>query len=239
MLSAAAGFASWPVVETLLAMGADPTVTATNGLDPLMTMTWAHRHPENITRWCEKFPTWNFSRRAGSAGATVATFALMSGPDSMATVDALVKGGVDPLAFTAHSGTTLLHNAAANKDADGELVRYLLRVPGVKALVDTPQRGQTFKWRAQFVVVRLLVRLGNTKALLQAVSEWPKMTPLMTAARNGNAAVIKVLVEEGGADFTLRNARGKTALDLLVGGENALEESRRLLGGGAAATGVE
>ena len=59
------------------------------------------------------------------------------------------------------------------------------------------------------------------------------MTALMYAARNGNAAVIKVLVEEGGADTQLRNARGHTALDMLVGGENAMAEIRgRLVGGG-------
>ena len=52
---------------------------------------------------------------------------------------------------------------------------------------------------------------------------------LIDAARNGNAAVVKVLVEEGGADTQLRNSRGHTALDLLVGGENALQETRMLL----------
>ena len=43
------------------------------------------------------------------------------------------------------------------------------------------------------------------------------------------AVINTVLVEEGGADTQLRNARGHTALDLLVGGENALEETRMLL----------
>ena len=55
------------------------------------------------------------------------------------------------------------------------------------------------------------------------------MTAVMAAAVNGNAAVVKVLVEEGGADTQLRNARGHTALDLLEGGENAPEETRGLL----------
>ena len=41
---------------------------------------------------------------------------------------------------------------------------------------------------------------------------------------------LKNSVEEGRANITLRNARGHTALDLLVAGENALAESRRLLG---------
>ena len=77
------------------------------------------------------------------------------------------------------------------------------------------------------------MKLGAKKAILLEVSEWSKNTALIGgAARNGNAAVMKVLVEEGGADTQLRNARGHSALDLLVGGENALEEMRVLLGGG-------
>ena len=106
-------------------------------------------------------------------------------------------------------------------DADAELVRYLLNLPGVKALVDKPQRGQTLKWKATYLAARLAVKLGNKKTMLRNVNEWSKLTPLITAARNGNAVVMKVLVEEGGADTQLRNARGHTALDMLVGGTNA------------------
>ena len=73
--------------------------------------------------------------------------------------------------------------------------------------------------------------MGAKQALLMEISEWSKLTPLMFAARSGNAAVMKVLVEEGGADTQLRNTRGHTALGMLVGGENALEATRVLLGG--------
>ena len=71
--------------------------------------------------------------------------------------------------------------------------------------------------------------MGTKRPLLVEFSEWPNITALMFAARGGNAAVMKVLVEEGGADTQLRNARGHTALDMLVGGANALEETRVLL----------
>ena len=78
-------------------------------------------------------------------------------------------------------------------------------------------------------ITSAMVKLGAKKAILLEVSEWPKNTALISAARNGNAAVMKVLVEEGGADTQLRNSRGHTALDGLVGGANALEETRVLL----------
>ena len=159
-------------------------------------------------------------------------FAILMGPNKLEAVKALVKAGANPLEITALTGTTCLHNAAANKDADAELVRYLLELPGVRALINTPMRARTLKWKATFLAARLLLKLGAKKAILLEVSEWTKLTPLVCAARNGNAAVMKVLVEKGGADIRPRNVRGHTALDMLVGGENALEETRMLLEGG-------
>ena len=85
------------------------------------------------------------------------------------------------------------------------------------------------KWKAILLAARLFVKMGTLKAVMVETSEWSKLTPLMCAARNGNVAAIKVLVEEGGADTQLRNSRGHTALDGLVGGANALEETRVLL----------
>ena len=165
-------------------------------------------------------------------GGTALGFAIAFGPNKLEAVKALVKAGANPLEFTAFTGTTCLHNTATNKDADVELVRYLLNLSGVRALINTPMHGRTLKWRVTYVAARLMVKLGAKKAILLEVSEWPKNTTLIGAARNGNAAVIKVLVEEGGADTQLRNARGHTALDMLVGGENALAEIRGLLEGG-------
>ena len=162
-------------------------------------------------------------------GATALSYAVYTGPNKLETVKALVKAGANPHEFTTLPGTTCLHNAAANKDADAELVRYLLELPGVRAMINTQQWARTLKLKATLLAARLLVKMGSQKALLIELSEWPKRTALMSAALSGNAAVMKVLVEEGGADTQLRNARGHTALDLLVGGENAPEETRMLL----------
>ena len=162
-------------------------------------------------------------------GVTALNFALTVGPNKLEAVKALVKAGANPLEITALTGTICLHNAAANKDADAELVRYLLELPGVRALINTPVRGRTLKWKAILLVARLFVKMGTQKALLVEISKWSNRTALISAALSGNAAVMKVLVEEGGADTQLRNARGHTALDLMVGGENAPEETRMLL----------
>ena len=199
--------------------------------DPLMMMAMFGR-AHNITQWCERFPKWDFSRRDRAVGATALAHAIWIGPNKLEAVKALVKAGANPLEFTALTGTTCLHNAAANKDADVELFRYLLNIPGMRALVNTPMHGRTWKWRVAYLAARLLVKLGAKKAILLELSEWPKNTALVGATRNGNTAVMKVLVEEGGADTQLRNSRGHTALDGLVGGANALEATRMLLGGG-------
>ena len=197
-------------------------------MDPLMLMATFGR-ADNITRWCGRFLKWDFSRRAAETmGVTVLGFAISTGPHKLEAVKALVKAGANPLEITALTGTTCLHNAAANKDACTELVRYLLKLPGVRALINTPMRARTLKWKARLLVVRLLVKLGSTKVLLLNVNEWSKLTPLTTAARNGNASVVKMLVEEGGADTQLRNARGHTALDSLVG-ERTQSTTRMLL----------
>ena len=163
-------------------------------------------------------------------GATALGIAIFMGPNKLEAVKALIKAGASPLEFTGLTGTTCLINAAANKDADAELVRYLLELPGVRALINTPMMARTLKWKATFLAARLLVKLGAKKAILLEVSDWPKNTALIGAARNGNAAAMKVLVEEGGANTQLRNARGHSALNLLVGGAKALEETRVLLG---------
>ena len=236
-LHVATCFASWPIAAALLEMGATPAV-AKNGFDPLMSMSGMGR-ADNITKWCAKFPRWNLYRRDKAAGANAMACALLlGGTNNLNTAKALVDAGMDVTKKTAQTGTIALHNAAANSDADDSAIRYLLGLPGARALVNARMRGKSFKWKVQFMVARLLVRLGSKKAILKNVCDWPMMTPLMTAARNGNTVVIKVLVEEGGADITLRNARGLTALDLLVGGENALEETRRLLAGGGHAANV-
>ena len=196
-----------------------------------MSMSWFGR-AHNITRWCKRFPTWDFSRRDGGGGYEALGYAVGLGPNKLEAVKALVNAGANPLEFAARTGTTYLHTVAANKDAGAELVRYLLQLPGVRALINTQQRSRTMGWKVKLLAVRLLVKLGSKKAMLLNVNEWSKLTALITAARNGNTAVMHVLVDEGGADTQLRNARGNTALDMLVGGENALGETRVLLGGG-------
>ena len=221
-LHAAAFVGSWPLVEALLEMGANPMIKAGNGMDVLMAMSTFGR-AGNIRRWIERFPSWNLSRRAtASGGLTALSIAMGIGPNKLEAVKALVEAGADPLALVSDAGGIVLHTVANNKDADEELVRYVLELPGVRALINKPHRARTFKWKVIRLAARLFVKLGTKKALLLEISEWSDITPLMFAARSGNAAAMKVLVEKsvkkGGADTQRRNVRGQTALDMLGGG---------------------
>ena len=224
-LHMAVTFGSWPVVEALLGLGAAPKAVTLTGWDPLMLMCLVNR-PRHITLWCERFPGWDIARRATPVGLNALAIAIVFGPNKVAAVKAMVDAGADPSRCTANTGTTVLHNVAANRDADEELVRYVLGLPGVRGLVNMRQQGRTVAWKVKYLAARMLVKLGTKKAIIKNASEWPRATPLIFAARNGNAAVIKVLVDEGLADVSLRNARGRTAIDVLVGGDDALEEIR-------------
>ena len=153
------------------------------------------------------------------------------GANRRETVEALLRGGADPCAIASSCGATVLHAVALGNDSDEAFVKYILELPGVQALVDTPMRPQNNKWKLRYWIAGLRARLGSSKqAVVRAMSEWPLNTALATAALSGNTHVMKVLVEEGGANRAARNKRGRTAFDQLPGrGEDVLPEIKQML----------
>ena len=96
-------------------------------MDPLMLMSM-FGHANNITRWCERFPTWDFSRRAAeTVGMTALGFAILMGPNKLEAVKALVKAGANPLELLSDDGATGLHHVAVNKGSVS-----ILHVRGVR-----------------------------------------------------------------------------------------------------------
>ena len=205
-------FASWPVVEALLEMGADPVAqTAYERFNCMHSSSMIGR-PLIITNWSARFPQWDWEARALAIGVTAMTCTVFWGPNKIPTVQALIDAGADPL-YRTHSGTHILNNIAANLDSDADMTRFALSIPGVRQLVNEPIRATTRKWAIQYKVLRLAAWLGSKKKLVQAISNWPGNRALAGAARSGNASVLAVLAREGGADPRLKNARGRTALD--------------------------
>jgi len=74
-------------------------------------------------------------------------------------------------------------------------------------------RPRTWKWTAITVVARVMVQCGSKNSLLKAVSSWSKLTSLGSAARGGNMALLKALVNIGEADVRQKNSQGHNALD--------------------------
>ena len=207
-------FASWPVVEALLDMGADPLVQT-------FFERWNTMHAAaiigchlKIANWAARFPQWDWDARAVAVGVPAIFCAVFWGraEEKIPTLQALIDAGADPL-YRCWNGAHLLNNIATNLDSDGDMVRFALSIPGVRQLVNEPIRATTKKWAIQYKVLRFAAWLGSKKKLVQAISNWPGNRALAGAARSGNAGVLAVLRTEGGADPRLKNARGRTALD--------------------------
>ena len=221
-LHMAAGVGSSATVEIMLEAGADPRAISISGYDIVTYATAGFGDPQMFHMWAERFPEWDWNRRGGSLGVTPMGVAVQTGAEhKLGIIKALVAVGANPVYF-ADTGSHTLVGVAANPDISEETIRYLLSLPGVKDLVDVPMRPRTPGWRFRFKLTRLLVRLGSKKALFRAISLWEGQTALGSAALNGNAVAMKMLVREGGANTQLRNARGLKALDqarLVVGNQ--------------------
>jgi ankyrin repeat protein len=156
----------------------------------------------------------------------------------------LVEEGNADVRMVDRSRKTALHGAAAENQAESikELLKYGLDTAAQDRWKYTPlhwaaRMGGT-------AAIEVLVEIGNadvqvrdgsgrTALHLAAIGNHTKSirtllkygsdtaaqdvcdyTPLLCAARNGQADAIRVLVEEGKADVQVRDRRGRTALDL-------------------------
>ena len=202
--------ASWEVVEALLALGVDPLAQC-RGMGAI-TFASLHNRADNVAKWMERFPNFELDRMSEDGGNAL-TSAVLFGPDKLPTIKAMVEAGANVL-YRIDNGSHILHHMAANIDMDFATAQYILNLAGVRERVDVPMRAMTRKWWLRFKASRLLVKLGNKKLLLRVVSTWEGLTPLGSAARNGNTVVIEVLARDGGADPMAKNAQGLTALEL-------------------------
>ena len=213
-LHMAAVLGTCQTVELLLDAGANPQSKSFNGFTVITMAATGFVDPQTIRMWGRRFPDWDWDRGEPKlAGGTTMSGAIQWGVDKRDVIAALVSVGASLTNFRVDTGSHALVYAAANPDISEETLRYLLTLPGVKDLVDEPMRPTKKKWWFRFKLTRLLTWLGSKRALIRTISLWEGQTALCSAALNGNAVAMNVLVRDAGANTQLRNARGLTALD--------------------------
>lgn len=162
--------------------------------------------------------------------------------DQVNKVDALVKRGLSVNAIESTRGETLLMIAlrekskkvfhylldhkdiklearAANGDTILMLASYLDNLPFVKAVIEHGAEINQVGWCALHYAAaggnkNIVALLLENSAYIDAESP-NKTTPLMMAARSGKHLIVNLLLEEG-ADPSLKNDLGLTALDFAI-----------------------
>lgn len=115
--------------------------------------------------------------------------------------------------------------AAAWREDEKRLwyVQTLMSVPGIKLDAKDKDGFTALHWAAWSGMPQSTILLVSRGGLDLNAQENSGYTPLMLAAMRGNAATVSLLLELG-ADPTLKNADGQTALDIATEKGNAYEK---------------
>jgi ankyrin repeat protein len=165
--------------------------------------------------------------------------------DNIKQVQSLLQRGFDPNTVEEERGETgliialredaskvfelLLHTKGVNLDArarNGDsalmIAAYKGRYDAVKALLDKGAEPNQTGWAA----LHYAAAVGNNQIVQLLLDRYAyidaespnQTTPIMMAARGGHILTVKLLLDEG-ADVTLKNGAGKTALDFARAGD--------------------
>jgi ankyrin repeat protein len=219
----AMSYASYDVVDTLLKAGADPLYTTTKydswgnqtsqGLaeDALMFAA-LNRKFDNVSRFLQDVPNFPLTHGRPGCGTTVMHTACNMGCSAEA-YDMLTKSGAD-FRMEQKAGCNGLHFMAGSKDGDAEVIRK--HVETTKCDVNAAAYPHIALFKAMFFTMRCKYYTAGPAAM-NKLELWfasaDGETPLHNAARNGNVAAVKMLLELG-ADKTLKNTLGLTPAGL-------------------------
>lgn len=136
--------------------------------------------------------------------------ALVAGDGCAEMVQVLLAARANPC-HVSDSGSVPSCAAGNNVNFVPGLVHQL-----VTARADVNHQGtaRTLKWRALLWFSRWASRHGTSQLLLRELAQVSRWTPLMAAAVRGKVEQVRELLALG-ADPTLRNDQGCTALDLV------------------------
>jgi len=205
-------YGNFEVVILLLEARARPeqrTVTE-DGYDALM-LSAAFGRMDNIRGWLTYFGgAWSLERTNLIVSSTTLLIAALQSPGAGTdVVPGLLDARANPHATTS-AGGNLLTEMCMNENSMPHLIPLALAA-GVN--VNDQPRPRMLKWRVIECLARSAVCLGITSPMLHEIALWDGETPLMCAANRGKVLEIQALLAAG-ADPTLRNRQGRTALDI-------------------------
>jgi uncharacterized protein len=142
------------------------------------------------------------------------------------TANALIDAGANPNATNRYGSTPL---ALAAENADAAMIGRLLDAGADPNIASLGRAVIALAARTGSVeVVKLLIAHG---ADLNTKEEWREQSPLMWAAAENHAGVVRVLIESG-ADVNYETPGGFTAL-MFAARQGSLAAARTLVEGGA------
>lgn len=109
------------------------------------------------------------------------------------------------------SGRTVLISAALSDDCHPALLKELCTHPAVDVNARCTPRHP--RWRLAFALMRYKYRRGKRSNLVVHLAMLTGSSALLCAARRGDAAAVRVLLEAG-ADVHARNALGLDAVQI-------------------------
>jgi ankyrin repeat protein len=249
LLHAAAEYADIPILENLLAAGADPKALDLWGLSPLgIAMVTGRREIEAHLRAMDLRESVFDAVYAGRIGLLkecirldpgsaqakngfgVSPAAVAAGLDRRELLEVFLHAGVHPDLAEPSEGRSLLHFAAIRNatNAIGLLVQAGARVEVFDARGLTPLHHAASAGAGD--AVRLLVRIGaNLETRSRSARpqfrgtmvDFTGGTPLHLAAISSETNSLKALLEAG-ASTTATDAQGRTPRDLVVMPESRL-----------------
>ena len=203
-------------VNVLLKAGADPTTQDDGGRGAFDYISAGGRTPV-AAAWKTKFPDC-FTSIRGDRGDRWTCLAPIIACRSSHLLD-LTRMSLDagtPSGFRLSAGGfvfTPLHCLAQNDRSDDSIFGFLQEFPLFVEFLNEPVRVGSRRLalykRVCRATRRLKIHLPSSTRLMRLVGS----TPCHFAAARGNASVLKMFLNHG-ADVTIRNSAGQTALDM-------------------------
>jgi len=205
-LMGAMAYGRFDSVEALLSMNANPMVTCAHGVNPLMVACMTG-NAGNVEGWLRRFPSYDLEQRDKTWGDTALSNAAFSCPSGGHICKLLIAAGAK-VNYCGGDGGSLLHKATLKEDSDPELVKVLL---DAGCDVNFRSEPQSLKWRAILNIAGKGARAMPFCPTLREVSQWHRTTPLHHAARRGDTAMVKVLLDHGAVH--VRDGMGRRPID--------------------------